>query len=652
MSTLRPGLKPEIKGSLLAVLTLCTLVTAHAQQAAPAPFQNPPLMQINRPDTEEQTAPRQSPSLQWKVDYTASKLWNPSTGRYDNVRLRSYQGTGIDPDAPYVAPTIRIQPGETINATLLNRLPADPSCTDKTAAVNTPHCFNGTNMHTHGLWINPAGNSDNVLISINPGVDFQYEYNVPADHPAGTFWYHPHRHGSTALQVASGMAGALIIEGKRAPTTEHNGDIDTLFKPNKAQSFKERVLVFQQIQYACYTKGDKPQIKLNDDKTYRCDPDDVGVVENYDGFGPGGWQASGRYTSINGQIQPLFDNAKAGQVERWRMIHAGVRDSINLEFRKLKDGVQLPAGQRAAQDDAFIDQNCTGAVVPQYIIASDGLTTSNIRQAGNIIFQPGYRWDTLMLFPEPGQYCVIDADATAAANVDQTASTGRLLGMVQVAPGKNVKGSIDEQLKTALVDAAKRNYPWAVSKLVIDDLKNNGSLARFVQHETIPPTPNKQTLEFNINNKGFLIDGNPYDPDRIDRKLVLGSTDEWTLTSALASHPFHIHVNPFQVVAILDPNGKDVSDPKAVDDYDKTAAPDTQYPGLKGAWKDTLWVKNVRLSNGDRKTYKVIVRTRYQRYIGDFVLHCHILDHEDQGMMQNVRIGLSNGNGGIADGHH
>lgn len=41
--------------------------------------------------------------------------------------------------------------------------------------------------------------------------------------------------------------------------------------------------------------------------------------------------------------------------------------------------------------------------------------------------------------------------------------------------------------------------------------------------------------------------------------------------------------------------------------------------------------------------YTVVVRTRYQRHIGDFVLHCHILDHEDQGMMQNVRIALPDG---------
>ena len=86
--------------------------------------------------------------------------------------------------------------------TLHNKLPADPSCTAQGMAIRTiPHCFNGTNLHSHGLWISPTGNSDNVLLSINPGVDFEYIYNLPPDHPAGTFWYHSHRHGSTALQV-------------------------------------------------------------------------------------------------------------------------------------------------------------------------------------------------------------------------------------------------------------------------------------------------------------------------------------------------------------------------------------------------------------------------------------------------------------------
>src|SRR5262249_53925436 len=108
------------------------------------------------------------------------------------------------------------------------------------------------------------------------------------------------------------------------------------------------------------------------------------------------------------------------------------------------------------------------------------------------------------------------------------------------------------------------------------------------------------------------------------------------------------------------PDGQtDVSAPGAVDDFfvdndgnlrrDRQHL-DPQYPGLKGVWKDTLFVKNV--GGGAKGGYTVVVRTRYQRYIGDFVLHCHILDHEDQGMMQNVRIALPDGQGGVTTGHH
>jgi FtsP/CotA-like multicopper oxidase with cupredoxin domain len=74
---------------------------------------------------------------------------------------------------------------------------------------------------------------------------------------------------------------------------------------------------------------------------------------------------------------------------------------------------------------------------------------------------------------------------------------------------------------------------------------------------------------------------------------------------------------------------------------------DPQYLGMKGMFKDTLWIK---------PNYTITLRTRYERYIGDFVLHCHILDHEDMGMMQNVAIVLPGGtsasvNGPLADPH-
>ena len=56
---------------------------------------------------------------------------------------------------------------------------------------------------------------DNVLVEVGPTASESYRFDIDEheQHQAGTFWYHPHVHGSTAIQVGSGMAGAFIIEG-------------------------------------------------------------------------------------------------------------------------------------------------------------------------------------------------------------------------------------------------------------------------------------------------------------------------------------------------------------------------------------------------------------------------------------------------------
>ena len=153
----------------------------------------------------------------------------------------------------------------------------------------------------------------------------------------------------------------------------------------------------------------------------------------------------------------------------------------------------------------------------------------------------------------------------------------------------------------------------------------------------------------------FEIDGQPYDGNRIDRTLMLGGVDEWTLKSNFVSHPFHIHVNPFQIVKIIAPDGKtDVSAPGAVDNFEKGRQRQSGHrsaiSGTEGRVEGHAARKELRA--GPSSQYTITMRTRYERYIGDFVLHCHILDHEDQGMMQNIRIALPDGRGGVAASHH
>ena len=182
--------------SLLA-LAFSGAKTVCAQTEEPRIVVNPPLLELKRKASRNvqlfsapagaQAASGEA-SLDLNIFYTRGTIWNPTVQRFDQVKLRSYPGTDINPKVPLMSRMLEINPGDTIRVSLNNKLPGNPSCITSGGSVNTPHCFNGTNLHTHGLCVNPAGNSDNVLISVNPGVSFQYEYNVPSDHPAGTFW--------------------------------------------------------------------------------------------------------------------------------------------------------------------------------------------------------------------------------------------------------------------------------------------------------------------------------------------------------------------------------------------------------------------------------------------------------------------------------
>ncbi|HEX8467357.1 MAG TPA: multicopper oxidase family protein [Allosphingosinicella sp.] len=598
--------------------------------------------------------------LDLNIEYVDGVIYNPKTGLDDKVRLRAYTQDGLAQPERFVSPTIVARPGDTVRVKLNNKLPLTTTSYDTGCAGgpgqdhNVPHCFNGTNLHVHGLNVNPSGNGDNVLLSINPGVKFEYEYAIAPEHPAGTFWYHTHRHGSTALQVSSGMAGALIIRGDKVPTPTTNGDLDTLLAG--VTTMRERTLVFQQIQYGCFDQNQDIKFDFNAAgtaiKRWRCDAGDVGGIETYAdsngvGFGQfSSWGQSGRYTSINGYVLPTFE-VKQNAVERWRMIHGGVRDTIRVIFVKANAPSidPRPGDQLAAENmEAFIQANCSFATQPFYAVAADGLTMNKALTTRNVTMQPGYRWDALVSFPTAGEYCMLDVTSQSTESVGGLPSGVRLLGFVKVAKDQdNVqRGTVIEQL----VDSAKRTMPADVRDEVIADLNNGLTLSRFTPHKTIPQSEltGGQQLTFDIQGAvpKFMVanqlvgspgyDPQSYDPNRTDRKLTLGTSEEWKLTSNGVGHPFHIHVNPFEIVSIVNNNtGVDVSIPGGTDAPAPGAPSDPQYVGLKGVWKDTLWIK---------PNYTVTIRTRYERYIGEFVLHCHILDHEDQGMMQNVAIVL------------
>ena len=104
----------------------------------------------------------------------------------------------------------------------------------------------------------------------------------------------------------------------------------------------------------------------------------------------------------------------------------------------------------------------------------------------------------------------------------------------------------------------------------------------------------------------FTINGQSYSPGRDDVVTKLGAVEEWTLVNTTPyPHPLHIHVNPFQLTEV---NGM---------------------PAKGKPWLDTVAVP----AAGSIK-----FRTRFQDFPGRFVMHCHILPHEDTGMMININI--------------
>jgi len=86
---------------------------------------------------------------------------------------------------------------------------------------------------------------------------------------------------------------------------------------------------------------------------------------------------------------------------------------------------------------------------------------------------------------------------------------------------------------------------------------------------------------------------------------------EFQITSKGADHPFHIHVNPCWVTRI------DVPD---------------EHGRLHNILDAPRWMDTVSIPRGGR----VVFRSRFADYVGRWVNHCHILMHEDHGMMQMV----------------
>ncbi len=111
----------------------------------------------------------------------------------------------------------------------------------------------------------------------------------------------------------------------------------------------------------------------------------------------------------------------------------------------------------------------------------------------------------------------------------------------------------------------------------------------------------------------FGVDGHPYDPARAPYRIPLGTAEEWTLVNAFDpklmnhAHVFHIHTNPFKITKI---NGRTLDKP---------------------LWRDTFVLPK---RSGDSLTFE----SNFVDFAGKFAEHCHMVSHEDLGMMSAVEV--------------
>lgn len=467
------------------------------------------------------------------------------------VKLRTYEGK-------LVGPTLRVKQGDIVNLLLKNRLPKESpneiqaqfDQENQNAYLDTiPASFNTTNVHFHGLHVSPTGNSDNVLLAISPQSNFPYEVTLPKDHPIGSYWYHAHAHGSTSIQVGSGMAGAIVIEDNPSTTP----------KALLAANANEKIFVLQTILYN--QKGELNHITSLFPGPSTPNPKDCSTATNKDT-----WPCSQRRITINGQIVPII-TMKRGEVQRWRLIDTAFRESIAF------------AVEKHDLHEIALDGNYLGRI--------------DTWKAGTPIdLQPGYRSDVLIKANmKPGEYRIIDQPTSRLKSLRQADEPENLLAILKVVDETN-----DMALPTNEEMAALAPF---------------GNLDLSKQAVGVQEVAFKLGQNMSGKKNYFQVNYRAFNPDHV-RQLEIGAVDMWSLTTVgdpaavpgaipPLPHVFHIHVNPFQWQRI-GPDGK----PQMV-------------------WKDTLLVQGPAVTN---------VYTHYQTYTGKFVMHCHILDHEDLGMME------------------
>ena len=403
-------------------------------------------------------------------------------------------------------PTMRMKQDTVLKLNFDNNFAANGpmACQPPRPNGTLPNCFhdlNTTNMHLHGSHTFPEAPGDDVLVRVEPGESFNYQYLIPSNQSPGTHWYHPHAHGAVSEQMFSGMSGTMIVEGY----------IDEVPEIAAASAEgREKIIVLQKL----------------------ADPDQFGQAVN----------TFGGILTVNGSSDPLI-TMNQGEVQRWRIINALVRNE-----RAGKEGFNLflmkgDINFTPTQDTQSTPLPDPTELLPMALIEIDGVpSTGAVRQLGDpatgvtltntLPIGPANRLDLLVQAPtEAGVYTLVDV-TFLDSNGDQSESNAAIFQSILTVEVVNASNPMS--LPTTLPPR-----PPFLSD--------------------VTEVSRTQNVDFSITGQqpmgvNFMINGEMFDPATVGIQMVLNTQEEWILTnSSNIYHTFHIHINPFQVLEIFDP---------------------------------------------------------------------------------------------------
>jgi FtsP/CotA-like multicopper oxidase with cupredoxin domain len=531
---------------------------------------------------------------------SATAMQNPPELRSVNGSLvfnvTAQQNASGNPQFVYqgstVMPTLRLLPGDTLIVNLVNALPAPPAG----AAY-----FNDASLHYHGMHVSPnAPGDDSIDLVAAPGQSLHYQIAIPANHPTGLYWYHSHAHGETDRQNSAGMSGALIVDGIAA------------YAPQVA-NIPERVLVVRD--------GPLPGQALPNGVRATADAMRYSMSHGMV-MGPG---AAGRMhmSEARGSTTASTRNPYVLVDPKYRTFVRPLAVSTHCTTNEAPVKALTLNGQAAgtpsigirpgeqqfwrlvnAGSDTYLDVQVDNTQMQ--ILALDGVPIGNgvnvpqTMTVSHFVVPPSSRIEFIVTGPPSG------TTAFLRTNCFDAGSAGNAMPAATLA-------TIDPT--TSLSDLARTRTPQRIGTRTVQPRN-----ARFI---TAQPVARTQSFFYSDQN---TINGVAYDPSAPPMFYAQsGTVEEWTvINNSSQVHTFHIHQLHFVLEAI---NGIAQSQEFLLDNVNVPAA-NANGPG----------------------SVKILVDFTDPIDIGTFLLHCHILSHEDGGMMAAIRVGtappmtVSNGN--------